>query len=184
MKKILSYSSILFVALTLTLGACKKKDDSTPSNNSTTKTGVVTCKVGGNAWESNAANVLVPFADTTFPSVSAEIEGDTFSMLAFRTKSGDSSLIMMNLLMNTNRLGTYTMTGSDYNVFYFPSIDPLALFAILFDYTATSTVTITKWDATNKKVSGTFSTTMTSSTSGPTYTVSEGSFIDIPYTQF
>ncbi|MBL7836872.1 MAG: hypothetical protein JNM67_05110 [Bacteroidetes bacterium] len=183
MKKFLSYSGILFVSLTLTLGACKKKDETTPTNNSNPKAGIVTCKVGGTVWESNSANTPVMFGDTTFGSVTATIEGDTFSLLAFRSKSADTSLIMMNLLMNTNRLGTYTMTGNDYNIFYFPSTDPLAIFAILFDYTASSSCTITKWDATNKKVSGTFTTTMTSSSGGPTYTITEGSFIDVSYTQ-
>ena len=180
MKKILSYSGILFVALTMTLGACKKKEDPAPSN-PTTKSGIFTCKVNGNVWESNAASTLVPFGDTTMPSISAEIVGDTLSIIAFRTKSGDSSMLLFSATLKSTRLGTYNMSGSDNNIFYINSIDPLAMFAILFGYTATSSLTITKWDATNKKMSGTFSSTMTPTSGGTTFTITDGSFIDVSF---
>lgn len=180
MKKILSYSGILFVALTMTLGACKKKEDPAPSN-PTTKSGIFTCKVNGNAWESNAASTLVPFGDTTLPSISAELVGDTLSMIAFRTKSGDSSMLIFNVTLKSTRLGTYSMNGSDNNIYYINTIDPLGMFAMLIGYTASSSLTITKWDATNKKISGTFTTTMTPTSGGTTYTITDGSFIDVSY---
>jgi hypothetical protein len=40
-------------------------------------------------------------------------------------------------------------------------------------------MTITKFDKANRKISGTFNTTMTPSASGATYTVTEGKFTDL-----
>lgn len=183
MKKILSYSGILLVTLTLTLGACKKKDDTTPSSSTTsgttTKTGILSCKVDGKAWESDERSKQIKFADSMYNSIGAAINGDTFSLMAFKSVSGDTSAILMNALLSSNRTGTYNMSTTDYNIYYFSSIDPLAIFAVFFGYTAQSSLTISKFDTSNKKVSGTFNTTMTSSSGGPTITVTDGTFTDV-----
>ncbi|MCC6818880.1 MAG: hypothetical protein IT245_08315 [Bacteroidia bacterium] len=180
MKKILNYSGVLFMALTLTLGACKKTEDPAPSN-TTAKTGTVKCKVDGQAWESNTASQLVNFGDSMIPGVSAGLEGDTFSLMAFRSRSTDTSLILLNAVLSPSRLGTYTLNTEEYSMFYFNSIDPLALFATLFGYTSSSTLTITKYDASSKKMSGTFTCTMTPSGGGTDIKLTEGEFTDLVF---
>lgn len=168
----------MFLSLSAFVVACKKdKTEDTPS--SQPKTGIVTCKVDGKDWESNERSAIVPFLDSSIASVGANIEGDTFNLIAIKTKSGDSSMIMMNALLSSTRTGTYNMTGSDYNIFYINGIDALSLLSVFFGYTASSSLTITKFDVANKKVSGTFNTTMTSTSSGPTITVTNGSFTDV-----
>jgi hypothetical protein len=85
----------------------------------------------------------------------------------------------MNVLLSPSGIGTYTMSSSDYNIYYLPSTNLQALFTTLFTYTASSSMTITKFDKANRKISGTFNTTMTPSASGATYTVTEGKFTDL-----
>ena len=179
MKNLIKYSSLALLTFTLFLSSCKKTEDDVVPPASAAKTGIVTCKVNGTSWESDARTQNTFFIDTIVPSVGATVDGDTLSILAFRTKPGDSTMIMMSVLLTSTKTGTYTMTGTDYNIFYLPSTNIMALFTTLFSYTATSTLNITKYDAVNKKISGTFSTTMTPSSSGTKYTVTDGAFTDV-----
>lgn len=180
MKNFIQYSSVAVLSVMLFLSSCKKKtDEVTPTPTPTAKTGIVTCKINGVAWESDARTQNTFFIDTIVPSVNAAVDGDTLTMMAFKTKPGDSTMVMMNVLLTPSRLGTYTMSSSDYNIYYLPSTNIMSLFTILFSYSASSSMTITKFDAANHKISGTFSTTMTPTSSGTTYTVTEGSFTDV-----
>jgi hypothetical protein len=179
MKNLIKYSSLALLTFTLFLSSCKKTEDTVTPTTPAAKTGIVTCKINGTAWESDARTQNTFFIDTIVPSVRASVEGDTLSFLAFRTRTGDSSGLLMNVLLTPARVGTYTMTTSDYNIYYAPSTSLMALFTTLFSYTATSSMTITKFDKANHKISGTFNTTMTPSASGTTYTVTEGAFTDV-----
>lgn len=181
MKKILNYSIVLFATLAIGFSSCKD-EETTPSTTTTAKTDVFTCKVNGTAWESNPRSTMVPFLDTIMQSVSAYVDADTMSIMAFKTTSTDSTMIMMSVLLKTPRVGTYTMTGTDYNIYYFTGIDFTTFLNTFFGYTASSTLNITKFDATNKKISGTFNTTMTSTTGAPTITVTDGAFNDVTIT--
>lgn len=179
MKNLIKYSSLALLTFTLFLSSCKKTEDTVTPTTPAVKTGIVTCKINGTAWESDARTQNTFFIDTIVPSVRASVEGDTLSFLAFRTRTGDSSALLMNVLLTPARVGTYTMTTSDYNIYYVPSTNLMALFTTLFSYTATSSMTITKFDKANHKISGTFNTTMTPSASGTTYTVTDGAFNDV-----
>ncbi len=179
MKNLIKYSSLALLTFTLFMSSCKKTEDTVTPSTPTAKTGVVTCKINGTAWESDARSQSTFFIDTIVPSVEASIDGDTLTLMAFRTRTGDSSAFLMNVLLTPTRTGTYTMTASDYNIYYLPSTNVMALFTTLFSYTASSTMTITKFDKANHKISGTFNTTMTPSSSGTTYTVTDGAFTDV-----
>ena len=182
MKKILNYSIVLFATLAIGFSSCKKEEEKPSTSTPTAKTDVFTCKVNGTAWESDSRSKMVPFLDSMMPSVGPSVEGDTLSMMAFRTNSTDSTMILFNVLLKNPRVGTYTMTGTDYNIYYFSGIDFMTFLNTFFGYSASSTLNITKFDATNKKISGTFNTTMTSSTGGPTMTITEGTFNDVTLT--
>ena len=180
MKKILNYSIVLFATIAIGFSSCKDEETPTPST-PTAKTDVFTCKVNGTNWESNSRSTMVPFLDSLVPSVNASVEADTLSMMAFKTTATDSSMILFSVLLKNPRVGTYTMTGIDYNIFYFSGIDLVTFLNTFFGYTAASTLNITKFDATSKKISGTFNTTMTSSTGGPTMTITAGEFTDVSF---
>ncbi len=180
MKKILNYSIVLFATLAIGFSSCK--DEETPPSTSTAKTDVFTCKVNGTAWESNPRSTMVPFLDSMIPSVNASVEADTLSMMAFKTTSTDSTMILFSVLLKNPRVGTYTMTGTDYNIYYFSGIDFMTFLNTFFGYTSSSTLNITKFDATNKKISGTFNTTMTSTSGAPTMTITDGTFTDVTLT--
>lgn len=177
MKQFINYSIILFVSVALGFSACKDKEEDKPTT--TTKTGIVTCKVDGKDWESNARSQMVFFIDTTMSSVGASVEGDTLSMMAFRTQGTDSSMILFSVLLQTPRTTTYTMTGTNYNIFYIKGMDLTSMLTVFFGYDASSSMTITKFDVANKKISGTFNTTLTSKSSAPAITVTSGSFTDV-----
>jgi hypothetical protein len=181
MKKILNYSIVLFATLAIGFSSCKD-EETTPSTTPTAKTDVFNCKVNGTAWESNSRSTMVPFLDSMIPSVNASVEADTLSMMAFKTTSTDSTMILFSVLLKNPRVGTYTMTGTDYNIYYFTGIDFMTFLNTFFGYTSSSTLNITKFDATNKKISGTFNTTMTSTSGAPTMTITEGTFNDVTLT--
>ena len=179
MKNLIKYSSLALLSFTLFMSSCKKTEDPVTPSTPTAKTGIVTCKINGTAWESDARSQNTFFIDTIVPSISATLDGDTLSLMAFRTRAGDSSAFLMNVLLTPTRIGTYAMSSSDYNIYYLPSTNTLALFTTLFTYNATSIIAITKFDKANHKISGTFNTTMTPSASGTTYTVTDGAFTDL-----
>jgi hypothetical protein len=179
MKNLIKYSSLALLSFTLFMSSCKKTEDTPSTPTPAAKTGIVTCKINGTAWESDVRTQNTFFIDTIVPSVRATLEGDTLSLLAFRTRTGDSSALLMNVLLSPSGIGTYTMSSSDYNIYYLPSTNLQALFTTLFTYTASSSMTITKFDKANRKISGTFNTTMTPSASGATYTVTDGAFTDL-----
>jgi len=179
MKQFINYSIILFVSVALGFSSCKEKEEEKPSTTTTTKTGIFSCKVDGKDWESNERSVMSQFMDTTLNSVSAEAEADTLAMMGIRTNGTDTSILLFNVLLQTPRTTTYNMTGVDYNIFYIKGNSLTAFLSTLFGYTATSSLTITKYDAANHKISGTFNTTMVSTGTAPTITVSNGTFTDV-----
>lgn len=170
---------MLTVLASALFSSCKKdsSDDVTPGN--TEKTGVFTCKNNGVTWESDAASKQIFFMDTMVPSVSVYVEADTMTVMAFRTNATDSTMILMNVQLSSARVGSYTMSGQDNGIYFFPGISPLAIFATALGYTSTSTLNITKYDAVNKKISGTFTATMTPTSSGTPINITEGKFTDV-----
>lgn len=180
MKKILNYSIVLFATIAIGFSSCKDEETPTPSTPAA-KTDVFTCKVNGTAWESNPRSTMVPFLDSMMPSVGASVQADTLSMMAFKTTATDSTMLLFSVLLKNPRVGTYTMTGTDYNIYYFTGIDFMTFLNTFFGYTSSSTLNITKFDATDKKISGTFNTTMTSTTGAPTITITAGEFTDVKF---
>lgn len=73
------------------------------------------------------------------------------------------------------------MTGTDYGIYYFSGIDFTSFLNTFFGYTSTSTLNITKFDASSKKISGTFNVTMTSTSGAPTISLTEGTFTDVSF---
>ena len=176
------------------LASCKKDSTSTGSTPTGTS-GLITCKVNGVAWKSMPySTYFVAGPDTTRGS-SASISAGMINITGVQINGTDTSSIMMAFVLTPNKTGTYKGT-LDPTVFegasFLPGKDPLSgkyvrpsgttLMIMAGAYTSNYTVTITKIDEVNKKVSGIFS--MTHVPSNPaittTYTVTEGTFEDVP----
>ncbi|HEY1047171.1 MAG TPA: hypothetical protein VGF79_12070, partial [Bacteroidia bacterium] len=68
-------------------------------------------------------------------------------------------------------------------ILYFPKMDFATVISILSEYEVKNPkLTITKYDATKKLISGTYSVSITSTTATPNYEVTEGVFTDVPFT--
>lgn len=164
----------------LMAGACKKKTTTT-----TPPTGVVVCKVNGNSWQSDDASVVYTDKNkTTAAGTSATITGDSVLLInGVKVKGSDSSSVRLNIRLTKVKTGMYTgTTTAKYGCIYASGFDFDHIFLAVLDYNGTYTVNISSVDATNKKISGTFSISMVSKSGGTNYSVTEGSFTDVVYT--
>lgn len=171
-------TALAILTIAFAFSSCKKKDDSpAPSSNSGAK---ITCNVNGKNWSSKSASEKINMQDSFVYGVNATMEADTLEMVAISVDGADTSWILITGTLNPNKLGTYTQ--DDVAAIYFPSFDALTIFNIFMNYTITSSVTITKYDAAKKTISGTFNISMETS-SGTNYTVNSGKFDDIPFVE-
>ena len=161
----------------LSLNACKKKEDPAPTKPSK----VFMATIDGKSWQSDPSDKFLVIDGDTAYGTDCSLEADTLSILALRFS--DTSGIIGQLVLTSGRTGTYSgTTTADKGLLYIQSLDLAGIFGALLGYTTTYNVNITKWDATNKKFSGTYSLTMVPVSAGATITVTNGEFIDVPYT--
>lgn len=128
MKRFVIY---VFVALTFIAGSCKKdsNDDDTPA--ATTK---MSCKVGGTAWNSSIR--ITQKVDNKFFITGTSMDGKIITI----TIIGDTPKTYNLATGQVEFAATYSTSATATDI-----------------YTAISgTVVLTKVDATNKKISGTF----------------------------
>lgn len=173
---------LMFSIAAFVFTGCKKKEDPAPSNNNnnTAPSGVLVCKVNGVEWQSDAPSKMAPFIGTPVKSTMAVREADTMTITGIRIKGNDSSAISFVFVSKPGLIGTYNLSGLDYNGFYMAGLELDDLLEAAFAYTITSTIEITKYDATSKKMSGKFTITMIAG--DPSFKdvkVTEGSFTDL-----
>lgn len=174
-SKIFFTGAIALVAL----NACKKKDDPAPTP--TKPKGVMTATINGSAWQSDPANKFIVIDGDTMYGADCYLEEDTLQVMAARFS--DTSVILGQLVLTSGRTGTYSgTTTADVGLLFIKKFDLVGIFGALLGYTSTYNMTISSWDATNKKFSGTYSITMTNNTPGqPNIEVKSGEFTDMPY---
>lgn len=171
------------VAGSLFLSSCA--DDKPTTTNTTPTTGRIICKVNGSSWSSDAENKFYYLPGDTLVGTVAELTNGELTIQGNRVLSGDTSTIAMNLVLTPAKTGkyegTFDINAAD-GALYLPSRNITDLLGILMGgYTNTYSVTLTKVDTTNKKVSGVFTITMKAPAGlgKPDYLVTEGSFTDL-----
>lgn len=169
------------VAGSMILGSCSKDPvTNTPTTNNTT--GRITCKVNGSAWSSDAQDKFYYLNGDTLVGTVAALSNGELSIQGTRVLTGDTSTIGINLVLTPAKTGkyegTFDMNAAD-GALYLPNRNFLELLGIVMTYTNTYSVTLTKVDTVNKKVSGVFTITMKSPDGTKNYMVTEGAFTDL-----
>lgn len=153
-----------------------KKDEETPTQ-SQPKENQVSCSINGSAWASLPEGRSIKMGDSLVPAVSFSVEADTLSMTFVKVNGTDTNVITGVATLNTPRVGAC----KDAMIFYFKNTDLATLYDVILNYQITSSVTITKFDATNKKISGTFNSSMKHKSGGTNYEITNGAFTDASF---
>lgn len=182
MKAIKNILLMTAVAGTLFLASCTK--DPVTTNNTTSTTGVLKCKVNGTAWQSEPASKLyITPTDTSYGTSAAIVNGE-LSVMGIKISGTDTSRVVMQLVLTPAKTGTYSGTfnlqAAD-GALYFPKSDNNTLLAIVMGYTCTYSVTLTKVDQVNNLLSGVYTITMLAPAGQgmPDYKITEGTFTDL-----
>jgi hypothetical protein len=177
MKNTTKVFLIAAMALT-TFASCKDKKDDGPTTTNPAAPGVTTCQVNGQTWTSDQAGKYS--ATDSLPGCEALLNGDTMTFIS--TRFSDNSAILAQLVLTPARVGTYSgSTSADAGMFYLSKFDETTLFQSFLLYTTSYSFTISDWNASAKKFSGTFNITMTSNTGGSNITVTNGKCTNVPY---
>ena len=165
-----NYFSILLATITFavfTLSSCDKENKTEASSTMTQ------CKVNGVLWQSDLISTRAFLIDQS----SLYLQG-------IKSEGSDSSFVIITANLTPNKIGIYegnakVVTGN--YALFFPSININTQKDIMFNYTSTYKLEITKLDMTNHKISGTFSSIQNAPAgqSLPNYVVTEGKFTDI-----
>lgn len=182
MKTIKNILLMTAVAGTLFVASCTK--DPVTTNNTTSTTGVLNCKVNGTAWQSEAASKMyISNGDTIYGTVATIANGE-LNVQGAKIIGNDTSRVVMQLVLTPAKTGTYSGTFSPQaadGALYFPKSDNNTLFAIVMGYTCTYSVTLTKVDQANNLLSGGYTITMLAPAGQglPDYKITEGTFTDL-----
>lgn len=177
MKNITKLFLIGAMALT-TFSSCKKEKEDSPTTTTPAAPGVTTCQVNGQTWTSDQAGKYS--ATDSLPGCEALLDGDTMTFISSRFS--DNSAILAQLVLTPARVGTYSgTTTADGGMFYLSTFDETTLFQNFLLYTTSYSFTISEWNASTKKFSGTFNITMTSNTGGSNILVTNGKCTNVPY---
>lgn len=169
------------VAGSMILESCSK-DPVTNNNNTGSTAGKITCKVNGSAWASDGQDKFYyPNGDTLVGTIATLSNGE-LSIQGTRVLPGDTSTIGINLVLTPAKTGkyegTFDINAAD-GALYLPNRNFLELLGIIMTYTNTYSVTLTKVDTANKKVSGVFTISMKSPDGTKNYMITEGAFTDL-----
>lgn len=171
------------VAGSLFFSSCAEEKPAT--SNTTSTTGRIVCKVNGTSWTSDAENKFYYLNGDTLVGTSATLINGELTIQGNRIAGTDTSTIAMNLVLTPAKTGkyegTFDVSAAD-GALYLPNRNITTLLTIVMGgYTNTYSVTLTKVDAANKKVSGVFTISMKAPAGlgQPDYMVTEGSFTDL-----
>ncbi len=196
-------SKILILSMAvIALFSCKKdKNDDKKTETPVTHSGF-TCKVNGADWSADKNKLYIVDGDST-KGVDVELDYDDSSIYisAVNIVGTDTTMFFGSVAMKQSGiLGNYTLSIPEENVLmYIKKVVPntpfnlnfLATVLAYFDETNPGTITgnlnITKYDAANKLVSAEFNFTQTphstQASTFPTITVTNGSIVDVKYTE-
>ena len=186
MKIIKNILLMTAVAGTLFVASCTKEPVKTTTP--TSASGVLNCKVNGTAWQSEAASKMYIVDGDTSYGTGAEIVNGELSIQGLKITGTDTSTIVMQLVLTPAKTGTYagvfSLQAAD-GAAYFPKSDNNTLLGIIFGYSITYSVTLTKVDQTNKLLSGVYTITMLAPAGQglPDYKITEGTFNDVKLMQ-
>ena len=182
MKALKNIFIMTAVAGSLFFSSCA--DDKPPTTNTST-TGRIVCKLNGAAWSSDAENkYYYPAGDTLVGTIASLTNGELM-VQGNRVVGADTSAIAMNLVLTPAKTGKYAGTfdiNAADGALYLPNRNLATLLSILMGgYTNTYSVTLTKVDEVNRKVSGVFTITMKAPAGAgqPDYLLTDGSFTDV-----
>ena len=183
MKAIKNILLMTAVAGSLFFSSCA--DDKPTTTTTTPTTGRIVCKLNGAAWSSDAENKYYYLAGDTLVGTIASLTNGELMVQGNRVVGADTSAIAMNLVLTPAKTGKYAGTfdiNAADGALYLPNRNITTLLSILMGgYTNTYSVTLTKVDEVNKKVSGVFTITMKAPTGAgqPDYLITDGSFTDV-----
>jgi hypothetical protein len=184
MKTIKNILLMTAVAGTLFISSCTK--DPVATTNTASSKGVLTCKINGTAWQSEApSKMFISNNDTSYGTAASLIKGE-LTIQGMKITGADTSNIGIVLVLTPAKTGTYagtfSISAAD-GALYFPKSDITTLMTIAATYTSTYSVTLTKVDEVNKLVSGVYTITMLAPAGQgmPDYKITEGKFEDIRF---
>ena len=182
MKNIFRIAAVAFLSATFLMTSCKKEETTPSTNNTPSKTDYISMTVNGSSWESDARSKNIDFFGTQTPSILASLDADTLTMFAYRTSASDSSMVWLGAVLSANKVGTYTLDGTDNYVAYANGPDFTTAFMKLFAYDGFSgTLNITEFDSVNNTITATFTANMTSTQGAPAIAMASGKITKVKY---
>ena len=165
-------------AMALMMAASCKKDDDKKTDTPSANAGLTSCIVNGQSWNSGKTGTYIGL--DSLPGCEARLTGDTMTFVA--TRFSDTAVILAQLVLKPARVGTYTgTTSTEGGMFYLPKFDETSLFQAFLMYTTSYNCTISSWDSSKKKFSGTFNFNMVSNIGGSGFNVTNGKFEEVNY---
>lgn len=169
----------LLSILTLGILGCGKDDDIDPTAGSVIKS-AVTAVVNGNTWSASKGNFIVNGKNVNGGVNVAISTSDTLSITAVQVQNNDTTAMVINVKVNPQRLGSYKI-GNGPNTLGFalflPRLDQQTYKSTLIKYLnngiVNGSVSITAYDAINRRLSGNFGFSI-ASPNETTYTVVNG----------
>lgn len=170
----------LLMAVLALLTSCKKDKDQSGTGNPVFN-GRIACEIDGVPWQSSPENEFLVNTDddTIFGSQAftdnnyLDIGGCQFS---------DSSIVFMEIdPLFTGKLGTYVDSTGDIGfAMYLKNINNIDLDEGVYEHTKMKLV-ITSWDATNRRISGTFEGDFISLDGMETIRIRNGKITNVKY---
>ena len=171
------------VAGSLFFSSCA--DDKPTTTTTTPTTGRIVCKVNGSSWTSDAENKFYYLGGDTLAGTVASLSNGELEIEGNRVVGADTSAIAIRLVLSPAKTGKYEgifdISAAD-GALYLPNRNITTLLSILMGgYINTYSVTLTKVDAANRKVSGVFTINMKAPAGAgqPDYIITDGSFTDL-----
>ncbi len=165
-------------AMALMMAASCKKDEDKKTDTPSANVGLTSCSVNGKAWTSGKTGTTIGL--DSMPGCEAYLNGDT--MVFISTNFSDTSVVLAQLVLKQARVGTYSgTTSTEGGMFYLPKFDETSLFQAFLMYTTSYNFTISSWDSSKKKFSGTFNFNMVPNIGGAGFNVTNGKFEEVNY---
>ncbi len=172
------------VAGSLFFSSCA--EDKPTTTTTTPTTGRIVGKLNGASWTSDAENKFyVTGEGDTLVGTVASLSNGELAIQGNRVVGADTSAIAISLVLTPAKTGKYEgifdISAAD-GALYLPNRNMTTLLSIVMGgYINTYSVTLTKVDAANRKVSGVFTINMKAPAGAgqPDYIITDGSFTDL-----
>ena len=201
--------TLLILSAVITFSSCKDDEPEVKPKTQTSTEPGFSCKVDGAAWSVDPGDLYIINGDTNY-SIELELDEDFLDLAVLNIVNGDTSYMEGEIELDGNSpVGSYDLSfgedaeatmlfvkhldGMDFVDSYVASDESYRGYSYYDESlgeevevpagTQTGTFTITEYDATTKKMSGTFSFNQVCSADAdpqlPTINITEGIFTDI-----